>query len=64
LSFPVKSNFELLSDFNDNNNLSKKTLILTKDDNLIIKKSYDKKDFLNNNYKELIVSYDSSVNID
>ncbi len=61
LSFPLKSNWKIISDYMDNN-ISKRTFIIDNSKNAMILEWY-KKDFLENkNYKELIVWFNPGVN--
>ena len=56
LSFPLKSNWKIINDYMDND-ISKKTFIITKENKAIIYDWYDKKYLQNNDFKELIVGF-------
>lgn len=56
LSFPLKSNWKIINDYMDND-ISKKTFILTKENKAIIYDWYDKKYLQNDDFKELIVGF-------
>lgn len=57
LSFPVKSNWKIISSYVDNDKL-KKTFIINNDETAEIKNWYDAQDLKNTEYEELIVWID------
>lgn len=61
LSFPLKSNGQIISSYVDNDKL-KKTFIITEKQKAIIKKWYNSEDLKNHGYEELIVGIDPSEN--
>jgi hypothetical protein len=60
LSFPVKSNWKIITSYVDND-IKKRTLIIDKKNNLKIFEGYDKKELYDDNNKDLIVAFNPTV---